>query len=181
MIVPAVGHSAQHDRPNAKRLQQTGRQPAARPVAGVEDDPESPTADGLDVHDLEHPAQMSGVRILDAALTRPSPSHAAQASSRCFHRSSSARPCSAPSTIPAGWKNFNPLYCGGLCDAEIWIAPANRDSRTSQPIVGVATGPSSRASCPVAVTADSTAAANTGAESRPSCPTTIGPGPHPPA
>ena len=86
-----------------------------------------------------------------------------------------ARPSIGPRTIPPGWKNLRPLYLGGLCEAEIWTPPAALRSRTSRPSVGVATGPASRASRPVAVTAERTAGRNTGAETRPSWPTTIGP------
>ena len=88
---------------------------------------------------------------------------------------------SALRTIPSGWKNFRPLYLGGLCEAEIWIPPAAPWSRTSRPMVGVAAGPTSRASRPVAVTPARTAGTKTGAETRPSCPTTIGPAAQPAA
>ena len=55
-------------------------------------------------------------------------------------RSSMARPAAGARTIPPGWKNFRPLYSGGLCEAEIWMPPAAPWSRTRRPIVGVAAG-----------------------------------------
>ena len=42
--------------------------------------------------------------------------------------------------MPSGWKNFSPLYWGGLCEAEIWMPPAAPRSRTRRPSVGVADG-----------------------------------------
>ena len=42
--------------------------------------------------------------------------------SRRCQRSSRPAPAGAEHHPPR-WKNFRPLYCGGLCEAEIWIPP----------------------------------------------------------
>ena len=130
-------------------------------MAGVEHDLERAASNRRHVDDSQHGRQMAAIGIVDRASC-PSESQLAQRNSRFCQRSSIARPCAGLSTMPARWKNFSPLYLGGLCEAEIWMPPAAPSSRTSQPIVGVAVGPAKRTSCPVAVMLDSTAAAKTG-------------------
>ena len=117
---------------------------------------------------------MRRVRVGDR-LDPAEPVPRAQAMSRAAQRSSITRPSAGPSTIPADWKNFNPLYCGGLCDAEICTPPAAPRSTTSRPRVGVAAAPATSTSRPVPRIAATTAASNTDAVTRASWPTTIGP------
>ena len=146
-------------------------------MAGVECDHERPAADRLDVDDLEHPPQVDFVRILDRSrraeavpgrpgelLLLPAVEHGP-----AFRRAEDHA---------LGWKNFSPLYWGGLWVAEIWIPPAAFRSRTRIPTVGVEAAPAQRTSCPVAVTPAITAGRKTDDETLASWLTTIGPGSH---
>ena len=72
---------------------------------------------------------------------RPSSSQLAQRNSRACQRSSICRPCDGLNTIPARWKNFNPLYLAGLCEAEIWMPPA---ASSDEPASRSSVSPSAR-------------------------------------